>query len=105
MRVLLTAASILAVLLAGITYHAQNGQDFLEAESGRFQLRQSQSEDIRDAKDCHFVINDVSFAGHRFLLDECTGDTWWFDQGWGYDSSDNYVQLRDPKWRRIARDE
>jgi hypothetical protein len=53
----------------------------------------------------HFVLNDEAFSDHRFLLDECTGETWWFDQGWGYDDNDNYVQLRARRWHRIPRDE
>ena len=47
--------------------------------------------------DCHFVLNDNSYNGDRFLLDECTGDVWYYDQGQGYDSSDNWKQLQPRK--------
>ena len=55
--------------------------------------------------DCHFVIYPDAYQGDRFLRDECYGNVWRYDQGYGYDDNDEYRQLRPRKWRRIARDE
>ena len=115
MKAFLTAASILAVLLLGITHFAQNSgrvelyenqKAALAAELERMRLRTEQAGEVREAApDCHFVLNDQSYQGDRFLLNECTGDVWCYDRGQGYDSGDNWAQLGPRKWRRVARDE
>ena len=56
---------------------------------------------IPTPRDCHFEIPwDVRAAGRAVLLDQCTGNTWRFDDGWDT-SAGEYV--RPYTWRPIQR--
>ena len=53
-------------------------------------------------RDCRFEIpEEARLDGRPVLLDQCTGDTWRFDDGYDFGSS-SYV--RDYSWVAIGRD-
>ncbi len=49
-------------------------------------------------EDCHFDVFDPS-GNAEFLLDQCTGDTWRYDDGYVYGQG----QVRPPSWVRLGR--
>ncbi|MDE2928131.1 MAG: hypothetical protein OXT71_17190 [Acidobacteriota bacterium] len=51
-----------------------------------------------------FVIPDLSVDRKRVLLDECTGDSWLFDNGWDNDAGTHGAYVRDPSWKAIDRE-
>lgn len=54
--------------------------------------------------DCVFTIVE-GIAHHRdrgtVLLDECTGETWYYDNGWNADAGNHGAYTRDATWRSI----
>ena len=56
--------------------------------------------------DCAFTVVDIAHHGDRgkILLDECTGDTWWYDNGWERTGDFEGDYLRSAVWRLISRE-
>lgn len=61
------------------------------------------SRQIATRTDCHFVIVNLPDAARgEILLDECTGNSWWYDSG--VEKSDSGTpSTRNPEWRPINR--
>lgn len=120
MRKFLVPVALAVAIAAGVSYaQRQNDQSYLESEKARMKARQQQSALLRDAQDrllssqtaasvidC-FRIHPWEHDGYTFMVDQCTGETWWFDDGYDFDYANpgEGGQTRPPKWRKLARDE
>lgn len=116
--VVLIALGVAAVFAVS---YAQSGQQLrLEAERARQQQRAQAASQIRTANTYSqstptteipsngcFVIYPYPYEGYRFLLDRCTGDSWYFDDGYdlNYENPGEGGQNRPQTWRRIRKEE
>ena len=51
-------------------------------------------------RDCHFSIVDTGPDRGVILLDECSGNTWWYHNGW---SAQRHQYTARPEWHRIPK--
>ena len=87
------AACLLAGWIAGSGGQAAHAQETTEPEP----VVETQSE-----SDCRFEIpSEVRLDGQPVLLDQCTGDTWRFDDGW---DSDTNTYTSSYSWVAIERE-
>ena len=70
------------------------------------------SEPVYILADCEYTIVDVGPDRGKILLDECTGDTWWYDNGWNAGTLGTHFgeegtpgsYAREAEWRLISRE-
>ncbi len=87
--VALMAFCLLAGWIAGSGGQAAHAQDPVETVV----------ETEEPESDCRFEIPAYHASKAIILLDQCTGSSWWFDDGYDY-SSNSYVGSR--TWRTIV---
>ena len=88
--VVLMAACLLAGWIVGSGGQATHAQETTEPETV--------TETEEPERDCRFEIPYYHASKAIILLDQCTGSSWWFDDGYDY-SSNSYVGSR--TWRTI----
>lgn len=58
-----------------------------------------------DQRDCGYAIVELTGTDRGdILLDECTGNTWWYDSGWQQGSGYSGSFVRESEWKAIPRE-
>lgn len=55
--------------------------------------------DLMEKHNCRFEIVDIPDAGPEILLNQCTGESWWYDRG--SESTDSFRRDRPRAWRPL----
>lgn len=97
--VLLMTACLLAGWIVGSGGQVAQAQDPVETTPVEPEPIETVAKVVRD---CHFVIvPEARLDGRPALLDQCSGDTWRFDDGYDFDSK---AYVRSYAWVAIPRE-
>lgn len=103
-------AVVLALGVVGFSQRYQSDQDRLRSGQALQEARARQAAQIRnntdqdaDTSTCFRIVGSANPVGaaSSFLLNQCTGETWWYDSGWDYDEGEYGAYVREKTWRRV----